>query len=701
VRRLAAALPWQIAEIDIKGGSKLPHSKMTAALLPLLLLFGGASIAQKLSTAAPKPERYGIDVRFEPEKSFLHARAKVTFKPSGPLEYVELELNRYLKLLEVTDEQGRRLEFIRSGQLGSHKLSVKLTHAAPAEKPLVLTFVYEGALPRGPLDYITKDGILLRDESRWYPAADLSALTHNQIQARLPDGWLYFSAQWTDRRASSRSIVAAPKSFWTCREKDAAGEASGARYLVRTCLRAELEPSAEKFSARIFLAKGFLEKIVGPVPQQSFSMLQGFSGQRGAIGYSAPGFLVVSEDVIKYHNVPGWAPEFLPHEIAHQWFPIEVPLARQEDGWLAESLAEYLAWRYLQESDPPNAQLLVQRAMRDALEPEPLRPLSLGLKLFALEGDEVAYRTLYQRGMLVWRTLETVIGRSRVDAALREYYKRFRGRSASVADFRRTCEEISGRDLGWFFEYFLNGTEIPSFTLRRVASASPNEFAGEIVLENVPSEFQARIELRIRTASGVVHHSVATSGPVTPFTVTLPAPALGVTLDPELRLLRWTEAARRNKQQWESLRSAAEEPEGTLATRAALEERVALFTTILERDADNLASNRQRFLFQRARMLFRLQRFSEALQDFDRVLAARSIEPMQAEFLRAWSRVYRARLLRVQGRAAEAAAEARAGLALAAPALDELMSWPEHPGVQSSARRELQKFAAAPAKQPK
>ncbi|MBI3484713.1 MAG: hypothetical protein HY012_06125, partial [Acidobacteria bacterium] len=56
-----------------------------------------------------------------------------------------------------------------------------------------------------------------------------------------------------------------------------------------------------------------------------------------------------SEDVIKYHDYPGWAPEFLPHEVAHQWFPIEVTLERQEDGWLAESLAEYLAWRYLLE----------------------------------------------------------------------------------------------------------------------------------------------------------------------------------------------------------------------------------------------------------------------------------------------------------------------------------------------------------------
>jgi tetratricopeptide (TPR) repeat protein len=693
--------------------------RIDAALILLLLCvhITTDATAQGPSPTAPKPERYDIDVRFEPERSFLHARARVTFQLAEPTQFIEVELNRFLKILQITDGANRRLDFIRSGQFGSHKLSVRLAEPAPAEKPLVLTFVYEGPLPRGPLDYITKEGILLRDESRWYPATNLSAFTKNSVQIHLPDGWDGFASgqeppdwasgqpspelEWLKRQTvSSRAVVAWKKNESDC-WKELAGTHPDMNPALAFCARANDKENWETMSKKTWKIIYHYGGMFKRYPLSILRVIQGFPGQRGTMGYSAPGFLVVSEDVVKYAGVPGWAPEFLPHEIAHQWFPIEVTLERQEDGWLAESLAEYLAWRFLRETDPPGAQLLVQRAMRDALEPEPLYPLALGLKLFAQEDFEVTYRTLYLRGMLVWRTLETVIDRSRVDLALREYYKRFRGRSASLADFRTICEEISGRNLGWFFDYFLNGTRIPKVSLRRLASNSPNEFAGEIMVENVPPDFQARVELRIRTAGGVVSHSVATSGMVTPFAVNLPAPALGVMLDPDLRILRWTEAARRNKQQWELLRAAAEEPEGTLATRAALEERLRLFTQILVLDADNLASNRQRFLFQRARLLYRLKRYPDALQEFNRVLEARFIEPMQAEFLRAWSRVYRARILRALGRSAEAAAEAKAGLALAAPALEEPIVWPEHPGAHTFARKELQKFVAGPAKKQK
>lgn len=134
-------------------------------------------------------EKYEIEVRFEPEKSFLHSRATVTLHVEQKTETIELELNPRLNILEIIDTQGRKLEFQRSGRLGSPKFQVWLAKAAAEEQEIKLTFEYEGTLPRGELDYITKDGILLRDESRWYPAVDLSAFTKNVITIKVPDNW--------------------------------------------------------------------------------------------------------------------------------------------------------------------------------------------------------------------------------------------------------------------------------------------------------------------------------------------------------------------------------------------------------------------------------------------------------------------------------------------------------------------------------
>lgn len=661
------------------------------AAVASLFVFGGTpALATEPEAQKVRAEKYEIEVRFQPERSYLHAIAVVTLRALQETEAIEFELNPRLNILSVSDAQGRKLEFRRSGRLGSPKLQVWLVEAAAAEQEIKLTFEYEGTLPRGELDYITKDGILLRDESRWYPAVDLSAFTWNAITIRLPLGWHARTTgipenpraegasqitRWsTNGKASSRSLVAYPKEESFSVLLDAAKETISASGKADRLLRGSAD------------ALNVFNKIIGLYRYTGLYILPGFPSQQGAIGYSAPGFMVVSEDVIKFHEYPGWEPEFLPHEVAHQWFPIEVTLERREDGWLAESLAEYLAWRYLREKEPEQARRMVQRAMRDALAPEPLRPLALGLKLFR-EPWDVTYGTLYQRGLLVWRTLEAVIGRERVDRALREYYKRFAGRSASIADFRKICEEISGRELGWFFEYFLNGTQIPEISLRRLPSDAPNVLLGEIVVKNVPADFQVRVEMRLQTEKGAVEHSVATRGEVTPFSLNVPAPATQVILDPDARLLRWTEAARRNREQAKLLSQMGElEDNGDF--RKAIEQ----CQSALAADPDDVTANQQQIRFVMGRMFYRAGKFADARREFASALQTVSLETMDTDFYRAWAHVYRARIAKRLGQIATAQKEARAGLASKSPAMETKIAWTEAPRRELSAREALQEF---------
>src|SRR5712692_8389253 len=165
--------------------------KSQAALLGVTfaLLLGAATPPARAQTQSLSAERYKIDVSFQPEKGFLHARATIGLRTAEKLDAIEFELNPHLKILDVTDVWGGRLDFARSHRLGSPKLSVRLAEAVEAGREITLTFTYEGSLPRRPLDYITKDGILLRDESRWYPAVDLSAFTQSTVHIGVPSGW--------------------------------------------------------------------------------------------------------------------------------------------------------------------------------------------------------------------------------------------------------------------------------------------------------------------------------------------------------------------------------------------------------------------------------------------------------------------------------------------------------------------------------
>jgi len=677
------------------------RAQQAAPLLLILLL------VPALAAAEPEPqkvrtEKYNIDVTFRPEQSFLRAIASVALRALQRVDAIEFELNPRLEIDDVTDAQARKLEVTRSGRLGSPKLLVRLAEPCPAGQSVTLTFSYRGTLEfPGTLDYINRNGILLRDESRWYPAADPAAFTINDITIRVPPGWKALTSgtlvqgnlqtpaetfHWkTERPVSSRSLVAAPGRSWSC--GTGGGDPSGRAYSLETCISPELAKNEEGFASRIVLPKLAYDEQIGKGIEPALIVVQGFPGQPGAIGYSAPGFLVVSEDVVKWFDNPSFEPGFLPHEISHQWFPIQVTLESEADGWMAEGLAEYLAWRYLLEKNPEQARVMVERAMRDALEPEPLRPLSRGLTLFATENWDVTRDTLYDRGLLVFRTLETVIDRSRVDRALREYYKRYSGRSASIADFRKVCEEISGRDLGWFFDYFINGTQIPEIELRSLPAAAPGDWTGEIVLHNVPPDFQVRVEMRLNTAKGIVDHSVATRGAVTAFTVNVPGPVTSFILDPDLRILRWTDAARRHRQQRALLADL-----GDLERAHQFSVAIKRCEDALQADPEDLAHNHQQILFQLGRLYLRRGLTDRAKQYFARVLERVSMDGATTDFYRAWARVYRARLANQQLNAKTARAEAEAGLAMKSPALDTVVSWPESALKKSSARSELGKF---------
>jgi aminopeptidase N len=62
---------------------------------------------------------------------------------------------------------------------------------------------------------------------------------------------------------------------------------------------------------------------------------------------------------------------------------------------------------------------------------------------------------VYQKGGWSLHMLRGEIGDEKFWTAIREYYLRYRDSNASTADFERVVEEISGRDLHWFFQQWL------------------------------------------------------------------------------------------------------------------------------------------------------------------------------------------------------------------------------------------------------
>ncbi len=83
---------------------------------------------------------------------------------------------------------------------------------------------------------------------------------------------------------------------------------------------------------------------------------------------------------------------------------------------------------------------------------------------------------VYQKAGMMLLTLEKILGEDVMGRVMRTYYERWKFRHPTTADFVAVAEEVSGRDLGWFFNQVLYSPDkldyaISSLTAREVMEA--------------------------------------------------------------------------------------------------------------------------------------------------------------------------------------------------------------------------------------
>ncbi|MCM8759386.1 MAG: hypothetical protein NC906_06405, partial [Candidatus Omnitrophica bacterium] len=66
---------------------------------------------------------------------------------------------------------------------------------------------------------------------------------------------------------------------------------------------------------------------------------------------------------------------------------------------------------------------------------------------------------VYGKGAWAMEYLQAYLGDSVFDAAMHEYFNRWKFKHPQPADLKNVLEEISGKNLDWFFNELLNTTE--------------------------------------------------------------------------------------------------------------------------------------------------------------------------------------------------------------------------------------------------
>lgn len=264
-------------------------------------------------------------------------------------------------------------------------------------------------------------------------------------------------------------------------------------------IRLLLQPSHRAQAARHFAAAKFGLKWLGlwygAYPYPTLTVVDPPIDAGGAYGVEYPTLIFAGTRYsYKYWPFSGFRePEIVTlHEFAHQYWYGLVGSNEFEEAWLDEGFTTYSTAKAMDLGYGSEASIVD----------------ILGFELNGLEADRISNRhdrrtdriatpswqfsrgqygfNSYARTALVLDTMEGILGRETMARVLRTYHERFRYGHPRGEDFFAVAEEVSGRDLDWYFEQVVLGAGVFDPAIDRISTAPVEAFRGRVEREGEP-----------------------------------------------------------------------------------------------------------------------------------------------------------------------------------------------------------------------
>jgi len=174
------------------------------------------------------------------------------------------------------------------------------------------------------------------------------------------------------------------------------------------------------------------------------------------------------------------------HEFGHQYWYGMVATNEFEDAWMDEGINSYTEVKVLDSILGKDTSII---NLAGATLGE--RELQRGGYASVADFDAIAenaydyydsnsYGSItYGKTASVLLTLEGIVGEDTMAKAMHTYFMKYRFTHPTKEDFLKTIEEVSGKDLRWYFNQAVYGTQVMDYEVLRIESASTNWYLEE------------------------------------------------------------------------------------------------------------------------------------------------------------------------------------------------------------------------------
>ncbi len=309
---------------------------------------------------------------------------------------------------------------------------------------------------------ISEQGVFLSAATVWIPS-----FADELLSFTMDVGFADTAASWTAMSQGTRVEDEASPDTWSWHESQPMEEIyliaanftvyseQAEEALIEAYLRTPGANLATRYMDATVRYLKLYEELLGDYPFSKFALVENF----WETGYGMPSFTLLGPQVIR---LPFILESSYPHEILHNWWGNGVYPDYSTGNW-SEGLTAYLADHLFREMDGLGHEY--RKQMLSRYKSYVADATDFPLSEFTARNSAATQAVGYGKTLMMWHMLRVELGDELFLQGLRQLYTDYKFRRASFADIESLFTELSGIDLSFFFEQWVQRTGAPALSV--------------------------------------------------------------------------------------------------------------------------------------------------------------------------------------------------------------------------------------------